>query len=112
MYKIQWNQKNMKKFFCINLRRGPCTFYYVNRLSRPTFEFQFEYGTGYKLASQTFSEENENYLQLDAIFMPVQKVDFKIENDDLKTSHVLFEKRPIVDFHRGNEREEHGFHTI
>ena len=29
-----------------------------------------------------------------------------------KTSHCLFEKRPIVDFHRGNEREEHGFHTI
>ena len=24
--------------------------------------------------------QNENYLQLDAIFMPVQKVDFKIEN--------------------------------
>ena len=43
-------------------------------------EFKFEYGTGYKLASQTFLEENENYLQLDAIFMPVQKVDFKIEN--------------------------------
>jgi DNA-directed RNA polymerase subunit alpha len=43
-------------------------------------EFKFEYGTGYKLASQTFSDENENYLQLDAIFMPVQKVDFKIEN--------------------------------
>ena len=43
-------------------------------------EFKFEYGTGYKLASQTFSDESENYLQLDAIFMPVQKVDFKIEN--------------------------------
>ena len=48
-------------------------------------EFKFEYGTGYKLASQTFLEENaddedENYLQLDAIFMPAQKVDFKIEN--------------------------------
>jgi DNA-directed RNA polymerase subunit alpha len=43
-------------------------------------EFQLEYGTGYKLASQTFLEENENYLQLDAIFMPIQKVDFKIEN--------------------------------
>ena len=28
------------------------------------------------------------------------------------TSHCLFEKRPIVDCHRGNEREEHGFHTI
>ena len=43
-------------------------------------ELKFEHGTGYKLASQTFLEENENYLQLDAIFMPVQKVDFKIEN--------------------------------
>jgi len=43
-------------------------------------EFKFEYGTGYKLASQTFCEEDENYLQLDTIFMPVQKVDFKIEN--------------------------------
>ena len=32
-------------------------------------EFKFEYGTGYRLASQTFLEENENYLQLDTIFM-------------------------------------------
>jgi DNA-directed RNA polymerase subunit alpha len=43
-------------------------------------EFKFEYGTGYRLASQTFLEEIDNYLQLDTIFMPVQKVDFKIEN--------------------------------
>ena len=43
-------------------------------------EFKFEYGVGYKLASQTFSKEANNYLQLDTIFMPVQKVDFKIEN--------------------------------
>jgi len=43
-------------------------------------EFKFEYGTGYKLASQNFLEETNNYLQLDTIFMPVQKVDFKIEN--------------------------------
>ena len=43
-------------------------------------EFKFEYGIGYKLASQTFLDEAENYLQLDTIFMPVQKVDFKIEN--------------------------------
>lgn len=43
-------------------------------------EFKLEYGTGYRLASQTFLDKNENYLQLDAIFMPVQKVDFKIEN--------------------------------
>lgn len=43
-------------------------------------EFKFEYGTGYKLASQAFSEDDDNYLQLDTIFMPVQKVNFKIEN--------------------------------
>jgi len=43
-------------------------------------EFKFEYGSGYRLASQTFLEETDNYLQLDTIFMPVQKVDFKIEN--------------------------------
>ena len=43
-------------------------------------ELKFEYGTGYRLASQSVSEEDENYLQLDTIFMPVQKVDFKIEN--------------------------------
>jgi DNA-directed RNA polymerase subunit alpha len=43
-------------------------------------EFKFEYGTGYNLAAQVFSDESENYLQLDTIFMPVQKVDFKIEN--------------------------------
>ena len=43
-------------------------------------EFKFEYGTGYRLADQTLLDDSENYLQLDTIFMPVQKVDFKIEN--------------------------------
>ena len=43
-------------------------------------EFKFKYGTGYQLATQTFLEETDNYLQLDTVFMPVQKVDFKIEN--------------------------------
>jgi DNA-directed RNA polymerase subunit alpha len=43
-------------------------------------EFKFEYGTGYKLSNQTFSDEDDSYLQLDTVFMPVQKVDFKIEN--------------------------------
>jgi DNA-directed RNA polymerase subunit alpha len=43
-------------------------------------EFKFEYGIGYKLGSQAFSDEAENYLQLDTVFMPVHKVDFKIEN--------------------------------
>lgn len=43
-------------------------------------EFKFEYGTGYKLATQTFTDDVEDYLQLDTVFMPIQKVDFKIEN--------------------------------
>lgn len=43
-------------------------------------EFTFEYGTGYKLANQAFLTEAKDSLMLDAIFMPVQKVDFKIEN--------------------------------
>ena len=51
-------------------------------------EFKFEYGTGYKLAMQTFLEEADNYLQLDTIFMPVQKVDFKIENVYDSANHM------------------------
>jgi len=43
-------------------------------------EFKFEHGTGYVLAGQTFCDKSEDFLQIDAIFMPVQKVDFKIEN--------------------------------
>ena len=57
--------------------------HYIMTISTPTIleiEFKFEYGTGYKLASYISLQENENYLQLDTIFMPVQKVDFKIEN--------------------------------
>ena len=51
-------------------------------------EFKFEYGNGYKLASQAFSTESENYLQLDSIFMPVQKVDFTIETIYDKTNNI------------------------
>jgi len=57
--------------------------HYIATMSRSNIfeiEFKFEYGIGYKLGSQIFSDEAENYLQLDAVFMPVQKVDFKIEN--------------------------------
>ena len=43
-------------------------------------ELKLEYGTGYRLADQTFSNDGENYIQLDTIFMPVQKVDFQIDN--------------------------------
>ena len=43
-------------------------------------EFKFEHGTGYQLAGQTFCKKSQDFLQIDAIFMPVQNVDFKIEN--------------------------------
>ena len=51
-------------------------------------EFKFEYGMGYKLASKTFLRENENYLQLDTIYMPVQKVNFKIDDVYDKNNNV------------------------
>jgi len=57
--------------------------HYLATITTPTIleiEFKIEYGTGYKLVSQPFSEEESNFLQLDSIFMPVQKVNFKIEN--------------------------------
>lgn len=57
--------------------------HYIMTLSNSNIieiEFKLEYGTGYRLASQTFFEEDEHFLQLDTIFMPVQKVNFKIEN--------------------------------
>mgnify|MGYP003340851921 CR=1 FL=1 len=57
--------------------------HYIATISTPNvveIEFKFEYGTGYKLAGQTFCDKAEDFLQIDAIFMPIQKVDFKIEN--------------------------------
>ena len=52
----------------------------VSTSSLLEIEFKFEYGTGYKLAEQTFDNESDDFLQIDAVFMPVTKVDFKIEN--------------------------------
>jgi len=57
--------------------------HYIATISTSNFveiEFKFEQGTGYKLAGQTFCEKSEDFLQIDAIFMPIQKIDFKIEN--------------------------------
>ena len=54
--------------------------HYIATISTSTIleiEFKFEYGTGYQLAAV---DETDHYLKLDTIFMPVQKVDFKIEN--------------------------------
>ena len=42
-------------------------------------EFKIEYGKGYKLADQTFSDNLDDFFQTDAIFMPIQKVNFKVD---------------------------------
>lgn len=57
--------------------------HYIATISTNHFleiEFKFEYGTGYKLSNDTFYDKSENFLQIDTVFMPIQKVDFKIEN--------------------------------
>lgn len=43
-------------------------------------EFKIESGTKYRLANELFSEKFEDFIETDAIFMPVQKVDFKVQN--------------------------------
>ncbi|MBC8298776.1 MAG: DNA-directed RNA polymerase subunit alpha [Pelagibacterales bacterium] len=60
-------------------------------------EFKFEYGTGYKLAMKNFQNNKENFLQIDAVFMPIQQVDFKVENiyDNSKETEVT--ERLILD---------------
>src|SRR5210317_371762 len=43
-------------------------------------EFKIESGTKYRLANELLSDKFEDFIETDAIFMPVQKVDFKVEN--------------------------------
>ena len=58
-------------------------------------EFKIESGTKYKLANELFSDKFEDFIETDAIFMPVQKVDFKVENvyDNLN----IIKERLILD---------------
>jgi DNA-directed RNA polymerase subunit alpha len=43
-------------------------------------EFKIECGTRYRLANELSSNKFEDFIEIDAIFMPVQKVDFKVES--------------------------------
>jgi DNA-directed RNA polymerase subunit alpha len=45
-----------------------------------SFELKVEKGTGYQFAVQEKSNDNSDFLGIDAIFMPVLKVNFKIKN--------------------------------
>jgi len=70
--------------------------HYIATISTPNtveIEFKIDYGTGYKLASHIFDQEYKDFLQMDTIFMPVQKANFKVENiynDDNTITERLF----------------------
>ena len=58
-------------------------------------EFKIEYGTGYRLASPNSNEEkNKNFLQVDSIFMCVNRVNFNIQtiydNENNQNNENLF----------------------
>ena len=57
--------------------------HYIATISKTVvleMEFKIESGTSYKLASHVPTQDNKNFLQMDTVFMPVQKVNFKITN--------------------------------
>lgn len=58
-------------------------------------EFKIESGTKYQLANELFSDKFEDFIETDAIFMPVQKVDFKVENVYDKSN--VIKERLIID---------------
>jgi len=70
----------------------------VSNSSVVEIEFKFEYGTGYRLAKHIFSDPLNEFLQTDAIFMPVQKVDFKIESiENVSDENALITERLIFE---------------
>ena len=58
-------------------------------------EFKIESGTKYQLANELFSDKFEDFIETDAIFMPVQKVDFKVEN--IYDNSNIIKERLIID---------------
>jgi DNA-directed RNA polymerase subunit alpha len=51
-------------------------------------EFLFQYGVGYDLASNREKEKLDGFLEIDAIFMPVEKVNFRVENSYINSKHI------------------------
>ena len=48
-------------------------------------ELEIASGTGYKLANPTSTNVKSDFIELDAIFMPVQKVNYYVENIYIKS---------------------------
>lgn len=54
-------------------------------------KFKIEYGIGYKLANRSYSINNNDFLEIDAVFMPIHKVNFEIK-EIYKDSHLIKEE--------------------
>nr|WDA98984.1 RNA polymerase alpha subunit [Sciadococcus taiwanensis] len=57
-------------------------------------EFKIEKGTGYRLIEKNSSSLSVDYLQVDAVFMPIKKVNYyvqenKLENEDFQDKLIL-----------------------
>lgn len=59
------------------------------------FEIKIENGKGYKLIQQDFSDDPIDFLQIDAIFMPVKKVSYRVEK--VQYSGNMEKERLILD---------------
>jgi DNA-directed RNA polymerase subunit alpha len=71
--------------------------HYIATISDSSFlemEVKFEHGFGYRLATQTFCEESDDFLEVDAIFLPIEKVDFKVEDiyDEQDSKKVITQR--------------------
>lgn len=71
--------------------------HYIATISDSSFlemEVKFEYGFGYRLATQTLCEESEDFLEVDAVFLPIEKVDFKVEDiyDEQDSKKVITQR--------------------
>jgi DNA-directed RNA polymerase subunit alpha len=60
----------------------------ISDLNIIEMEFLFQYGVGYDLASNREKEKLDGFLELDAIFMPVEKVNFRVENFYINSKHI------------------------
>nr|YP_009395018.1 RNA polymerase a-subunit [Polysiphonia stricta]ARW63580.1 RNA polymerase a-subunit [Polysiphonia stricta] len=52
-------------------------------------EFRIEQGNGYKLVERAIDERSIDFLQIDSIFMPVRKFNYRIEEKKVDMTHII-----------------------
>nr|YP_009541807.1 DNA-directed RNA polymerase alpha subunit [Neogoniolithon spectabile]AYR06016.1 DNA-directed RNA polymerase alpha subunit [Neogoniolithon spectabile] len=58
-------------------------------------EFRIEKGRGYKLANKYHDKKSIDFLQIDSVFMPVKKINYKVE--ETRTNTSINEEKLILD---------------